>query len=139
MASHPARGSRNSRRATCASILRGEAWIADTIVPANVLNCLRLAVTLEVFDGVIGRFTTLFPPNPIVPGFGALGVTAGDTIRLNVAFPPQPVAPANPCTVRASFLPLNAAGALEQTTLTLSAGQTDALEFSAASLGLGAR
>jgi hypothetical protein len=112
-----------------------------SIVPSNLLSCARLAATLEVSDSTTGRTTVLFPPVPIFNGFGALSMTAADTIRLNVTYPPSPIFPPGPArSVRISFMPAGTTvTALAQKTVSLAPGQTTGLEFSNAALTAGTR
>ncbi|HXB68190.1 MAG TPA: hypothetical protein VNY05_08105 [Candidatus Acidoferrales bacterium] len=79
---------------------------------------------------------------------GPAGITARDTIRLNLTppapiTPPNPIAPPSPCRVQASFLPLTSTTPpipiLAQSTFTLLPGQPAALDFSNATLAAGTR
>ena len=114
-----------------------------TFSPAlsNALACVRLAATLELFDSATARTTILYPPVPFLPSLGPAGITAIDTIRLNVVFPPSPITPAKPCRVQASFFPLGTQPpvALATNTFTLTPGQSASLDFSGAGLAAGAR
>ncbi len=113
--------------------------LRPTFTFANVLNCLRLAATVELIDSVSARTTILNPPTPILPILGPAGITGADTIRLNAVYPPTPIAPANPCQVQARLLAAGSTTVLAQNTFTLSPGQSAALEFSNATLGAGVR
>lgn len=93
-------------------------------------------VTVEVFNSATGADLVAAPqPEPNAPGvapqFGMIGITAGETLRLNVvAYPP------NPCVADIGFL--NGAGlpAVQDTVVTLGPNQAGLLDLHAVTLGL---
>jgi hypothetical protein len=83
-----------------------------SVVPSNLLSCARLAATVELSDSATGRTAVLLSPTPILNGFGALSITTGDTVRLNVTYPLNPLLPPSPIrTLQLSFLPVATTGA----------------------------
>lgn len=117
----------------------------DPTCPGCRMTPFSIIQTLELIDNATGRTEVLYAPAQFIPNgpptfpppFGMVGVTSGQTLRVNVTTPARPIAPPNPIRVILSFalgdgaLLTNADGHPLQPELTLLPGQSAYFDLSA--------
>lgn len=114
----------------------------------NYKRTITIMATASILTAIAAfafmRFTPqkveAFNPQPDPPGFGIVGITDGQTLRVNVvntAIPPDPIAPANPARVVITFrdangaLMTNANGAVIRRVVQLQGGESAFLQLNA--------